>query len=379
MTTPPVQGEVARGFEAAAQAFADTLALDRELGGAFCVVRDGRPVVDVWGGWADAARTRPWDADTLVNVWSTTKGMQALCIARLVDQGRLAFDRPVAEYWPEFGAAGKQAITVAQLFSHQAGVCGPDQPVAEDDIYDVEAVAALLAAQAPQWPPGARSGYHALSIGYLGEALVRRVTGKSVGAYFRDEIGRPLGVDFHMGVGAADAHRIARIDHDGQPQSGGQDTFNEFQRLAQVNFPVRAGLANDPRWQAMGIPSAGGSGNARGLARVYGALATDRRLGGEELVSESVLRAATTIQIENEDLVLRFPMTWGVGFALNKGMAVYGPNPGAFGHHGWGGSFAFADPARGLGVAYTMNFMREPAGAPDPRIVSLIGAVYDGL
>jgi CubicO group peptidase (beta-lactamase class C family) len=374
-----IAGDCASGFEPVAEAFARTLQMERELGGSVCVFKDGEAVVDVWGGFADAARTRPWARDTLVNVWSTTKGMLALCVARLTDQGRLAYDRPVSDYWPEFAANGKRAITVAQLFSHQAGVCGLARPVSEDDFYDVDKLADLLAAEAPHWPPGTRSGYHALSIGYLAHGLVRRVTGKSVGEYFRDEIGEPLGVDFHMGVGPADAGRLAEIAHDGLPQSGGEATFNEFQRLAQVNLPIRFGVANDPRWQALGISSAGGSGNARGLARVYGALATDRRLDGVELVSEQALAAATTLQIQNEDLVLRFPMSWGIGFALNQGMDVYGPNPKSFGHHGWGGSFAFADPERRLGVAYTMNFMREPAGAPDPRIQSLVDNVYASL
>ena len=374
-----IDGDCASALEPVAIAFARTLEMERELGGSFCVIKDGQAVVDVWGGFADAARTKPWRPDTLVNVWSTTKGMLALCIARLTDQGLLAYDRAVSDYWPAFAANGKGEITVSQLFSHQAGICGPTRQLKEDDFYAVEDLADLLAAEAPQWVPGSRSGYHALSIGYLGHGLVRRVTGKSVGEYFRDEIGAPLSVDFHMGVGAEEAGRIAEIAHDGQPQSGGEATFNEYQRLAQVHLPIRAGVANDPRWQATGIASAGGSGNARALARVYGALATDRRIDDAELVSERALAAATTPQIENEDLVLRFPITWGIGFALNKGMGAYGPNPRAFGHHGWGGSFAFADPERRIGVAYAMNFMREPVGAPDPRFTALVNTLYECL
>ncbi|MBS0412595.1 MAG: beta-lactamase family protein [Proteobacteria bacterium] len=374
-----INGQWADQFEAVAQAFSGVMRLEHELGGSFCVVRDGRVVVDVWGGHADAERREVWREDTLVNVWSTTKGMLALCIARLTDQGLLAYDRPVADYWPQFGAAGKGEVTVAQLFSHQAGLCGPARPLDEDELYDVEAVADLLALEAPHWSPGSRSGYHALSIGYLGHGLVRRVTGKSVGAYFRDELAGPGGLDIHLGASGGVAARVAQIHHDGKPQSGGEATFNEFQRLAQVHMPIRAGIANDPRWKAMGISSAGGSANARDLARLYGALATDRRIDGRELVSAEALGKATTCQIENEDLVLRFPMTWGIGFALNRAMGVYGPNPRAFGHHGWGGSFAFADPDRGLGVAYAMNFMREPDGAPDPRMTALIEAVYASL
>ena len=179
-----------------------------------------------------------------------------------------------------------------------------------------------------------------------------------------------------MGLPASEEGRVAETLHDELPQSGGQETFNEFQRLAQVHVPVRFGLANLRAWRAQGTPSAGGQGNARGLATLYAALATDRTLGGVELVSQKALDAATTVQIENEDLVLRFPITWGIGFAINRGMGVYGPNPRTFGHHGWGGSFGFADPDKGLGVAYAMNFMREPQGGLDPRFAGLIEAVY---
>jgi CubicO group peptidase (beta-lactamase class C family) len=234
----------------------------------------------------------------------------------------------------------------------------------------------LLASEAPHWAPGTRSGYHALTIGPLGDGLVRRVTGKTVGQYFKDEIGGPLGVDFHMGLPQAEDHRVAEIAHDGQPWSGGPENFNHYQRLAQLHVPIRYELANLRAWRAQGTPSAGGQGNARSIAALYGALAADRRLQGVELVSARALAAATTPQIENEDLVLRFPLSWGVGFALNAVMRAYGPNADAFGHHGWGGSFGFADPVAGLGVGYAMNLMREPGAAPDPRFAALVESVY---
>jgi CubicO group peptidase (beta-lactamase class C family) len=372
-------GEADPGFEAVAEAFANNFRHEGEIGASFCVFKGGQKVVDLWGGHADGARTRPWERDTLVNVWSTTKGVMALCVARLNDQGLLANDRRVADYWPQFAANGKDDITVAQLFSHQAGLCGPSRQLTEAELLDTEFMAALLAAEAPHWPVGSRSGYHALTIGPLGDGLFRKVTGKTVGQYFRDEIGAPLGVDFHMGLPLEAEHRVAEIIHDGNPQSGGEDTFNEFQRLAQVHVPVRAGVANLRAWRAQGTPSAAGTGNARSVASLYSALATDRRLGGVELVSREALEAATTVQIENEDLVLRFPMSWGVGFALNKAMGVYGSNPATFGHHGWGGSFGFADPGEGLAVAYAMNYMREPQGGPDPRFTALVEAVYASI
>jgi CubicO group peptidase (beta-lactamase class C family) len=376
MAAVNIKGVCDPAFKRVGEAFAATFDLPGELGGSVSVVLGGRPVVDLWGGHANATGTRAWDRDTLVNVWSTTKGVMALCIARLNDQRRLDNARPVADYWPAFAANGKGDITVGQLFSHQAGLCGPAEPVSEAVLLDTEAMADLMAAELPHWPPGARSGYHALTIGPLADGLVRRVTGKTVGEYFRDEIAGPTGLDFHMGLPSDQDARVAEIAHDGHPQSGGLETFNIYQRLAQAHVPVHAGLANLRGWRAQGTPSAAGQGNARSLARLYAALATDRRLGDLELVSAGALTAATTPQIENEDLVLRFPMSWGVGFALNKGMGAYGPNPQAFGHHGWGGSFGFADPVVGLGAAYAMNMMREPQGAPDPRFLALVEAIY---
>ncbi len=373
-----IEGACAPEFGRLADAFAANFRDHGEIGASLCVYRRGEKIVDLWGGYADAARTRPWRGDTLVNVWSTTKGIMALCVARLNDQGLLSNGAPVASYWPEFAAAGKGAITVGELFSHQAGLCGPTRQLSEAELLDSDFLADLLAAQAPLWRPGSRSGYHALTIGPLADALFKRVVGKSVGAYFRDEIAGPLGIDFHIGLPAALDGRVAEISHDGRPLSGIED-FNEFQRAAQILTPVRPGLANLAAWRRQGTPSAAGQGNARSAAQIYGALAHDRRIDGMELLSKSALDQAISEQIDGEDLVLRMPISWGVGFALNKLMGVYGPNPRAFGHHGWGGSFAFADPDAGLGVAYAMNFMREPQGALDPRFAALVGALYASL
>ncbi|HEY2070594.1 MAG TPA: serine hydrolase domain-containing protein [Rhizomicrobium sp.] len=376
MTTVPIQGHCDPRFGAVADAFARNFREEQDIGASFCVFEKGEKVVDLWGGHADKARTRVWEEDTLVNVWSTTKGMMALCVARLVDQGRWSYDDPVAKYWPEFGVRGKDKVTVAQLFSHQAGVCGTSRAITDAELLDTDTIASILAAEPPHWPIGTRSGYHALSIGPLGDTLFKRAIGKTVGQYFRDEIGGPAKVDFYMGLPLSEEGRVAEIAHDGNPQSGGPAVFNGYQMMAQVNIPIRAELANMRAWRAQGTPSAGGQGNARSVASVYSALATDRKLNGVELVSRAILDKALTPQIENEDLVLRFPISWGIGFALNKVMQVYGPNPQAFGHHGWGGSFGFADPGAGLGVAYAMNFMREPQGAPDPRFMGLVEAVY---
>ncbi len=378
MTETIIEGEHAPEFTKLVQAFEANFQLHGDIGASLCIFRRGQKVVDVWGGYADAKRSRRWRDDTLVNVWSTTKGVMALCVARLNDQGLLSNTTPVAAYWPEFAAAGKAAITVGQLFSHQAGLCGPNRQLSEAELLDTDFCADLLAAQAPLWPPGAQSGYHALTIGPLADGLFKRVVGKSVGAYFRDEIAGPQAIDFHMGLPAEADGRVAEIVHDGNPLSGSED-FNAYQRASQILAPVRPGLANTEAWRRQGTPSAAGQGNARALAQIYGALAHERRIENLELVSKAALAEATSVQIEGEDLVLRVPMSWGVGFALNKSMGVYGSSPRAFGHHGWGGSFAFADPDAGLGVAYTMNFMREPQGGLDPRFTNLVGALYECL
>ena len=374
-----IEGHCDEAFAAIAHAFEQNFLSEGEIGASFCLFHEGQKVVDLWGGHADAARSRPWEGDTLVNVWSTTKGVMALCVARLAGQGRLDLARPVADYWPEFAAGGKEGVTVAQLFSHQAGLCGPDAPLSEAEFIDTDHVADLLARQTPHWPVGTRSGYHALSIGPLADGLFQRVVGKRVGEYFRDEIGAPLNVDFHMGLPASEEHRVAELVHDGQPVSGGVEHYNHYQRLAQVHTPQSHVLGNSRAWRAQGTPSAAGQGNARSIATLYSALATDRRIAGAEIVSEAALAEATRVQIENEDLVLRFPMTWGVGFGLNSGLKVYGPHDESFGHHGWGGSFGFADPVARIGVGYAMNYMREATEGPDPRLVGLIGAIYGSL
>ena len=379
MSKTPIEGTSSPQFQKVADAFAANFVSEGDIGASVAVFKDGEPVVDLWGGHADSARTKPWQKDTLVNVWSSTKGMMALCVARANDQGLLSNNEKVAHYWPAFGANGKADVTVAQLFSHQAGLPGPNRQLSEAEFLNTELCADLLASQAPAWPIGSRSGYHALSIGPLADGLFQRAIGKTVGQYFRDELGQPLGIDFHMGLPESEDYRVAEVSHDGNPLSGGPENFNEHQHASQILMPTRPGLANLRAWRAQGMPSAAGQGNARSLARVYSALATDRRINGVELVSEKALTHATTLQIENEDLVLRFPVSWGVGFALNKAMGVYGSSPRAFGHHGWGGSFAFADPDQRLSVAYAMNFMREPQGGLDPRFAALVGAVYAAL
>ncbi|NKB99647.1 MAG: serine hydrolase [Pseudomonadales bacterium] len=378
MSIQEVHGAVAQPFEKVREVFAANFEQQNEVGAAVCVYHQGEKVVDIWGGHRDGAQAEPWQEDTLVNVWSTTKGAMAACISRLVAQGKLELQNPVADYWPEFAAAGKETITVAQLFSHQAGLCGPVEPVTVDDVYDVAGMADRLAGQAPQWEPGTRSGYHAITIGYLAEALVSRVTGQSVGEYFRDQIAGPLGLDVFLGLPEDEEGRVAEMLHDGLPFSGGIETYNEYQILAQVNVPVAFDLANQRRWRAMGIPSAGGTASARGVAGMYNVLIDDVRGNTENIADRKTLSQTLACQITNEDLVIRIPISWGVGFGLDDGTGMYGGGAKSFGHHGWGGSYGFADPEAGLAFSYVMNFMREPQSL-DPRAIDLLKACYAAI
>ena len=379
MTITNIAGNCAPGFKALKSAFENNFNEHDEIGASLCIYQHGEKVVDLWGGHSDSAKSQPWEKDTLVNVWSTTKGMMALCVARLVDQGKLEMGRTVAEYWPEFAANGKDHVTVAQLFSHQAGLCGTDKPITKNQVLNTDLLGEMLAAQKPQWPIGESSGYHAFSIGPIADTLFKKVIGKTVGEYFRDEIAIPFDIDFHIGLDKSEDDRVAEMAHDDNIPGGDPAMFNEYQKFAIENASLSPYLPNERAWRAQGTPSAAGCGNARSVAKIYGALATDRCLDGVEIVSQKALGAATEIQIDKLDLVLGFPMSWGIGFAMNKSMGIYGPNPNAFGHHGWGGSFGFADPEKGLGVAYTMNYMREPLDAIDPRLAAIIHAIYSSV
>lgn len=366
-----ISGTTAPQFTGVADAFADNFAVNDELGAAFCATLNGEVVVDLHGGWADQARTRPWNSDTLVNVWSTTKGVQAACYAMAADRGLFAYDQPVADFWPEFTANGKAAVTVAQLLSHQAGLCGFTSPAGEPDLV-AEGAAARLAAQAPMWTPGSASGYHALSIGILGTELFRRIEGRSVKQFVSEEIAGPHGLDFTVGLPTGHEQRCAELV---PPAASPVDpaTFTPAQIAALGNPPLRAGFAMTPEWRAADLPSAGGHGNARAIASIYAKLIAAQ--GG--LVSPAALAKATARQIRNVDLVLGIECDWAAGFLLNSS-GVFGPNEAAFGHSGWGGSFAFADPDTGLTLAYTMNRM-DANLRDDARAKSLIGAVYAAL
>lgn len=372
-----VEGTCAKGFELVRDTFAGHLAAGSDVGASVCIIRNGETVVDLWGGHADAARTTPWTHDTLANVWSTTKGMAALVCAMLVERGQMDYGDKVASHWPEFVQAGKGGITVAQLLSHQAGLCGPTVPTSVEDYCNHALMAERLAAQAPIWTPGSRSGYHALSVGILAGELVRRVSSKTLGTYFRDEVARPFGVDFFIGLPQAEEARVAEMIPARTSSMPPPQSLNASQAAALGNPAVDAEFPNRRAWRAAEIPSANGQGGAAALARVYGALATDGRIGGKALLAPRTIARMTALQIEGMDEVLGMHARWGAGFLLNVG-GLYGPNEGTFGHSGWGGSFGIADPKTGLGMAYVMNQM-GPDLAGDARANALVAACYASI
>jgi len=370
-----IEGFVAAGFERVRAAFAENFSAGREVGASFALVRDGELVVELWGGFKDRARTKPWTRDTLINVYSTTKGLAATCIAHLVERGTLSYEQTVASVWPEFAAEGKQSLTIAQLLSHQGGLSGLRDTIAIRDYADHAKIARALAAQQPFFAPG-QSGYHAITHGYLAGELVRRATGKTLGAYFAEEIARPLGADAWIGLPESEDARAAEMV---APPEGPNMPPPEHPaaRAALANPALEPEVPNQRWWRAAEIPAANGHATAAALARLYGMLARGGEQNGRRFLSAATLAAATRERVSGRDLVLQVPMRWAAGFLLNDGL-TYGDNEHTFGHSGWGGSFGAADPDAKLGFGYAMNQM-YPNLIGDPRSLDLIGAVYASL
>ncbi|MBT2442009.1 beta-lactamase family protein [Streptomyces sp. ISL-36] len=383
---PEVEGHHDPRFDAVREAFEENFRRRDELGAALTVQVNGRTVVDLWGGWADAARTRRWERDTPVNVWSTTKGVTALCAHLLADRGLLDLDAPVASYWPEFGAAGKEELPVRHLLSHRAGLAGLREPHALAELYDWEVTTARLAATEPWWEPGTRSGYHAMTYGFLVGEVIRRITGQLPGAFLRDEITGPLDIDFTIGLPAMEAGRVAElVPATTSASSERAATFAQLEpaaRAALANPLVGIAQANSPQWRAAELPAANGHGTARAVAALYGVFAGRGRSGARRVLSEEAAERAREGQGACRDVVL------GAGFAhdtecalglwLSGPNASYGPNPRAFGHDGLGGSCGLADPEAGVSLGYVMNRMGGRI-ADDPRKMALIEAVYASL
>ena len=375
---------VADGFTAGKFApvratFEGNFASGADAGGSVSVRIGDETVVDLWGGTSDSAGTKPWVKDTIVNVYSTTKTMTALTALLLADRGLIDFKAPVAKYWPEFAANGKAGITVANIMSHSSGLSGWKEPVTKQDLYDWEKAVALLAAQAPFWEPGTASGYHAVTMGFLVGEVVRRVTGKTMGTVFREEIAEPLGADFHIGLPASQDGRVADLI----PPPPGLALGDSFEGMTEVqkNWIVNPQFAiadtKTRGWRGAELGASNGHGNARSIALVHSILANGGVAGGKRFMSEAGCRKALELQIDSTDVVLAMPIRFGLGFGLGGG-AVPFPNQSTMFWGGYGGSIAIIDMENRMSFGYAMNKMAGTT-VGDLRALGLAMAAWQSL
>lgn len=396
----PIHGYCDPRFSEVKEIFAAKLE-SNEVGAAIAFTLDGEPVVDLWGGYTAEDQVREWERDTIVNTYSTTKGMTALIAHRLVEQGRIDLDAPVATYWPEFAQAGKAELPVRWLLDHRAGLPAIRKTLPPETLYDWDAMCVALAETEPWWKPGSQHGYHPVTFGFLVGEVIRRVAGKSVGQLFREDVAEPLGADFHIGlapehharvsdlIGGIVPPRSSKPKKEGQPAARIKGPMGDFMRDmadpttmvgAAFNNPrIRSGAHNTPEWRQAEIPAANGHGNARALARVYGALACGGEVDGVRLLEPDSISLARTEQASGPDATLgQMPMRYGLGYMLRSDFMPLSPNESAFGHPGAGGSIGMADPDVGVGFGYVMNKMSMGL-VGGPTGFGVLKAFFDAL
>ena len=374
-----IEGTCDARFGALGDLLAASIASGNDLGASVAVTIDGELVVDIWGGWADEARTTPWDRDTLVNVWSTTKTMMALSALVLVERGQLDVDAPVATYWPEFAANGKEGVLVRHLLSHTSGVSAWAQPVVVDDLYDWDKSTSMLAAQAPWWEPGTASGYHALCQGHLVGEVIRRITGRKLGEFFADEIAGPLDLDFHIGLDPSEFHRVTNVIP--PPPLPIDLTTLDMDSVLVKTFTgpaPSADVAWTSAWRQADIGAANGHGNARSVARAQAVVACGGTLDGVQLLSPSTVQQIFRVQADGVDQVLGIPSRFGIGYGLPSESYPYFPDGQICFWGGWGGSVIIVDVGRRMTIAYMMNRM-ESGLVGDLRGESLVRAAYAAI
>ena len=367
-------------FAPVRELFDRQLSSGAETGAALCVIRDGEPVVDLWGGYADAAREKRWESDTLVNVFSITKTMTALSALLLIDRGELDPRRPAAHYWPEFAAAGKGDIEVRQLLAHTSGVSGWNRPIELADIYDVPAAADRLAAQAPWWEPGTASGYHALDYGHLIDALIRRVTGRSLGRFFAEELAGRSGADYHIGTGAAHFDRIATLVPPPRRVVDRSKLDPDSIAVRTMTSPVLdIAETATPQWRRAELGAVNGHGNARSIARVQSIVSAGGELDGTRILSPRTLDLIFEQQSDGIDLALGLPVRFGIGYGLPHPHATAAlPSGRVCWWAGYGGSLVVNDLDRRTTVAYCMNRM-GPSLLIDERADAYLRAIYAAM
>jgi CubicO group peptidase (beta-lactamase class C family) len=395
LAIPPelIGGDVDEGYGKVADAFRRNLSSGQEVGAAIAVYREGRKVVDLWGGYRNGVTRAPWQHDTVVNVFSTTKGIASLVVAVAASRGYLSYDAKVADYWPEFAQAGKEAVTVRQLLAHQAGLPVVKPPLTLQELADPPKLSAKLAAQVPAWTPGTRHGYHGITLGWYEGELIRRTdpAGRSLGRFFAEEIAGPLGLDLYIGLpDSVDRDRVARLDAwsfptlllhlNTMPPRFVLALFNPFD-LAAPSLLFAEGIKspeafNRDELRVVEMPAVNGTGTARSIAKLYGSAAT----GGEQLgLTDGTLAALHKPALPPtkglRDKVLHVDSTFSLGFNKPISMCIFGSSDNAFGTPGAGGSFGFADPDTGIGFGYVMNKLGFHL-VSDPRELALRNALF---
>lgn len=349
----------------------------QELGARFTFCVEGQVFVDLWGGFADKTHARAFDEMTLTPVFSSSKAVAALMVARLVDKGQLSYEQTVASVWPEFAQAGKDAVTVGQALSHQAGLPGLTEPMDAGEWFDWDAICARIAAMAPMWPPGTASGYAPGVFGFIAGEIFRRVDGRTLGTALREDIAEPFALDLSLGLPDSELGRLAEVERPKAVPNFGN--MNEARRAAFLTKWAAPGGARSPdEWRKHEFPSANVHATSEALARLMGALATDGTLDGESILKPETIAQASAERIVGEDMVLPYTISWGAGFMRNAPNMFYGPSLTAFGHSGWGGSCVFADPENAVSAAYVMNRQSSEL-IGDHRAVALINAAYAAL
>jgi CubicO group peptidase (beta-lactamase class C family) len=366
-----IHGSCDPRFDSVKKAFEANFTAGSEIGASFALTVDGKSVVDIWGGFADRACTRPWERDTIVTVFSTTKTMASICTMILVDRGLLDLDAPVACYWPEFALAGKEQLLLRYLLSHSSGLAGFKKFTVPEQLYDWNYIVTMLAGQKPLWDPGKQSGYHALTMGYLLGEVVRRVTGKSLGTFFHEEVAEPLKADFHIGLPAEYDRRVAEIIpypvlKPGDPGYLPLDPAT-IRGKVEMNQPQSLHFANDLPWRRAEIPAANGHGNARSIARIGSALACGGKVDAVRLMNQPTVEKVIEEQTNGNDLVLNTPIRWGLGFEITTPERPLGPHPRTFSWGGAGGSILVVDLDARVSWAYVMNKMNQGPHFLDPR------------
>lgn len=381
MTQFQASGHVAPGFERVKDVFEAGFARDDiycEVGSSICAYHDGKMVVDCWGGYTDPDKTRPWTEDTTICVYSTTKAMTALCVAVLVDRGLIAYDDPVAKHWPEFGAAGKEKTTVSHVMSHQSGNPGLRADTEHDDLLNWDLICTRLAEQEAFWEAGSNTAYHGWTYGFLAGEIVRRVSGKSIGQFFQDEIAAPLNAEVFIGVPKEKDDNTALLIAPKEVHMAGEGADMPDWVVRAMTNPMMDPLApNRPDWRAAELPALGGFASAKGLASIFAALAEGGSRGGVDLITPQGIDKMTEVQSTRTDGILGLPMHWAQGVAVND-FDLYGPNKKAFGHSGWGGSFVSADRKNRVAIGYVCNQM-GPDLIGDPRATALVDAIYSSI